>query len=286
MIRTLGCEVAREMLPARVDSELLVADQVAVEAHLRWCCTCSAHVEDLRLIGRPLRLRMPRPRHGDDPDLDSLRDDVMSRWGAERAGSWAALGRQAMDDARVLWAGIGATIGVMGCLLLTAGVISATDTRASDSLAAIIDAMGRPGSDENPLQLDGRMAPPRLAMPELFDDSPALNRIPQDDTVFALATVVTREGRVSDFELLLSHYPLTDEEQTSRSPLGDGPVTRADMSRFRDVVSNSRFAPAQAGGASVAVNMVWLLARTTVRGSPRPFDFDEFRPKSKPRPVG
>jgi hypothetical protein len=36
-----------------------------------------------------------------------------------------------------------------------------------------------------------------------------------------------------------------------------------------DAVSQSRFEPAQAaGGAPVAVNMVWLLARTTVKGTP------------------
>ena len=115
------------------------------------------------------------------------------------------------------------------------------------------------------------MAPPRLFIPKLFDDSPELMRIPQDDAVFAFATVVTREGRVSGYELLHS----------------DG-RTAAEVSRISDVPSTLRFAPAQAGGSPVAVNMVWLLARTTVKGTPRPFDFDEFRPRTArtPRRVG
>jgi hypothetical protein len=132
-------------------------------------------------------------------------------------------------------------------------------------MASIIDALGNPGSDDNPMRLDAHMAPPRLWIPELYDDSPELAGIPQDDAVFAFATVVTREGRVAESELLLSQ----------------GAPAR-DMRWMRDAFSNVRFAPAQAGGAPVAVNMVWLLARTTVRGTPRPFDFDEFRPRPEP----
>ena len=33
-----------------------------------------------------------------------------------------------------------------------------------------------------------------------------------------------------------------------------------------DAVSSTRFQPAQRGGAPVAVNLIWLFERTTVRG--------------------
>ena len=282
MTRVLGCEIAREMLPGLVDNELPLADQVAIEAHLRWCRTCGAHVEDLRLIGDALRFRLPLL--ADDMDLDGLQAGVLSRWSAEHAMSWTACVRRTIDDPHVLWAGFGAAVGVMACLLLTVGVMSATDERAADSLAAVMDAIGSPGSDQNPVHLDGRMAPPRLAIPQLFDDSPLLNRIPTNDAVFALAAIITRDGRVADFELL-SHTASSDREPMPPSLEGKGRATRSDMSLLRDAVSNSRFAPAQSGGSPVAVNMVWLLARTTVKGSPRPFDFDEFRPRSRTRPV-
>ena len=60
MIPYLGCDAAREMLEAFVDGELAMADQVAVESHLRWCRTCGARVEDLRVIGASLRIGSKR----------------------------------------------------------------------------------------------------------------------------------------------------------------------------------------------------------------------------------
>src|SRR5207249_253746 len=57
MIPYLGCHAAREMLQAFVDDELPMTELVALESHLRWCDTCSAHVEDLRLIGDSIRDR-------------------------------------------------------------------------------------------------------------------------------------------------------------------------------------------------------------------------------------
>jgi hypothetical protein len=72
--------------------------------------------------------------------------------------------------------------------------------------------------------------------------------------------VVTREGRVANYEVL------------SRNRSAQG----VDVTRLLDKVSRSRFTPAERGvaRAPVAVNMVWLLARTTVKGTPRALDFE------------
>ena len=284
MIPVLGCETTRGMLPGFMDGELSVADQVALEAHLRWCRTCSAHVEDLRIIGESLRLFVPSPSD-EDPALDALQAGVVSRLRVEQDLSWTTYVRHVFDDLHVVWAAVGATVGVFACLLLTVGVIAETDKRASDSLAAIMDALGSPGSDENPMLLDNRMSPPRLAMPVLFDDSPELMRIPKNDAVLALSTVVTREGRIADYSLL-PIQPARGGEGRNGEYRGDAAMTHDETSRLLTAVLPLRFAPAQAGGSPVAVNMVWLLARTTVKGTPRPFDFDEFRPKARgQRPV-
>jgi hypothetical protein len=105
--------------------------------------------------------------------------------------------------------------------------------------------------------LDGRM----VQVPRALDDSPALVA-GEDEAVFALAAVVTREGRVANYEVLVS-------ERENRP----GAV---DVTRLLDRVARSRFAPAERGvaRAPVAVNMVWLLARTTVKGTPRALDFE------------
>ena len=60
MIPYLGCEAARDLLEAFVDGELAMADQVALESHLRWCRTCGARVEDMRLIGASMRVGAQR----------------------------------------------------------------------------------------------------------------------------------------------------------------------------------------------------------------------------------
>ena len=75
----------------------------------------------------------------------------------------------------------------------------------------------------------------------------------------ALAAVVTREGQLASVEIL-RRAPLhvTNDE-------GKAQLERA-LSRL---VSNVRFFPARARGAPVAVNVVWLLERTTV-APPKP----------------
>ena len=44
-----------------------MADQLAVESHLRWCDTCALRVEDMRLIGASLRATSTA-RPADDVD--------------------------------------------------------------------------------------------------------------------------------------------------------------------------------------------------------------------------
>ena len=64
MIPYLDCRAAQELLEAFIDGELAVADQVALESHLRWCTVCAARVEDVQLIGVSLRVTScARQRH-------------------------------------------------------------------------------------------------------------------------------------------------------------------------------------------------------------------------------
>ena len=77
----------------------------------------------------------------------------------------------------------------------------------------------------------------------------ALAAIPEDEAAFAVSAIVTRGGRVSNYEVLPSTEP------------------SADSDAVRDMVVHSRFEPAQTPDGAVAVNVVWLLARTTVRAS-------------------
>jgi hypothetical protein len=67
----------------------------------------------------------------------------------------------------------------------------------------------------------------------------------------------------------------------------DTAVQTGDVSSVVNAVKQSRFAPAQAvDGAPVAVNMVWVLARTTVKASARAsLDLPPAKIAPAPRPV-
>jgi hypothetical protein len=258
MVPYLGCEIVRQMLPCFVDGELGIEDQVAVESHLRWCRTCAAHVEDLRLIGESLRQGGVNGHSEDDSrELAALQTAVLSRVRAEHEQSFAFQVRALFDDRHLLWAGVGATAAVIVCLFGTMGVLHAANDERPDSLKGVLQSLADPGSDRNPMLLDGRM----IQVPRALDDSPALVA-GEDEAVFALAAVVTREGRVANYEVLVSER--------------DNRPGAVDVTRLLDRVARSRFSPAERGvaRAPVAVNMVWLLARTTVKASPRALDFE------------
>jgi TonB family protein len=71
------------------------------------------------------------------------------------------------------------------------------------------------------------------------------------EAMVMLAAVVTREGRVSNVELIGSKWVGTEN--------GEADVL--------DAVSKARFEPARQDGLPVAVNMVWMMTHTTVRAT-------------------
>ena len=256
MIPYLGCDAARELLHEFVDGELPVAEQVAVESHLRWCRVCAARVEDMQLIGASLRVTSCAIRAAahEDESLASVESEVLTRISTEREQSLRVMLRGMCVDMRFFWPAIGSTLAVVACLCVAMAVSSVTSDERPDSLAGMIQLLANPGSDENPMRLDGGMAAPPRAL-----NGAGLDSVPGDEAVFALAAVVTREGRVANYEVLLSERASVRRYDTA--------VQTDDVSSVVSAVKRSRFSPAQAvvDGAPVAVNMVWLLARTTVK---------------------
>jgi hypothetical protein len=175
-------------------------------------------------------------------------------------------------DMRLLWPALGATTAVLVCLTVAYSVLQLASKERPESLARMIDTLSSPGSELNPLRpgntasvdpytgtyrdsnRSGGISIPRLSM----DGDPFVG-IADQDAMFAVAAVVDRDGRVSNYEILSSERK-GEPERVSRAH---------DVARMADVVRQSRFEPAQTSlGRTVAVNMVWLMVVTTVQTPP------------------
>jgi len=275
MIPYVGCEYAREHLGAFVDGELAVAEQVAVESHLRWCRTCAARVEDVRLIGDSIRTGSAQPLDREETQvINDLHADVLMRIRTEQELSLASRMRDMFADMRLFWPAVGATAAVALCVGVAFSVLLLATRERPESLAAMIDSLSNPGSERNPLRpgntarhnslcecyIDSNRAG-GISIPRVLDDGAGFEGIANEDAMFAVAAVVTRDGRVSNYEVLSS------ERMGER----EKPVHANDMAKMLDAVRQSRFEPAQTSlGRTVAVNMVWLMVVTTVQTPPAP----------------
>jgi hypothetical protein len=256
MIPYLTCEAAAERLEPFVDGELAVDEQVALESHLRWCSVCEARVEDMQLIGASVRGRhsLDSTRTIDGVDLSTMRSSVLERVRAEREQSVPVRVGKLFVDWRLFWPALGATAAVLVGVAVASGIFNAaTELDQRESLAGMINMLANPGSDQNPRVLDGRVSLPRALEPDLV-----LNSVMEDDVAFAVSAIVTREGRIANYELLFSERATGRRRQRAAELDVDAPAVM-------DAVKRSRFAPAHDADGPVAVNVVWLVTRTTVK---------------------
>ena len=250
MIPYIPCETARERLEQFVDRELSTTDQVAVQAHLRSCRTCEAHVEDLSLIGWSVRAGAPAINPAADAAaLTVIQSGVLTRIRAERAESLRMRVGEMFTDMRLLWPALGATTAVVLCATIAINVWRATMAEISpDSLVAMLHTLGHPGSDRNPLRLDLEQG---MSVPRLADEGFALGHISTDDTEYVLSAIVKGDGTVDHAELLDSTRPI---------PLSQVGSADAILLAFKE----SRFSPAQArSGQKVAVMAIFYFMQTT-----------------------
>jgi anti-sigma factor RsiW len=266
------CGRTRRALEAFHDGELAVRDQVAVQVHLAQCGACAA--ERARLAGVGVRMREAMA----DPmleDAQTVGRRVLVTLPVVRELSWRRQIAVLFEDMHFVWAGMGASAATLVCVAAALGLMRLTLREQPASMKAMIVAMADPGSNRNPLAPDGRLLMPTASLAGMVDP-PMLDR---EDTLLAFAAVVTREGTVRNLELLL--------QDASHAPVG----ARA-LGALRDAVSQTRFEPARAlGGAPVAVNMVWLVAQTRVRGKmvtlvPMPLAVPVERPRATSRAPG
>ena len=260
-MKVLSCASTRRRLQAHHDQELPIADQIAVAAHLDWCADCENEYHTVECVGDLLRICAPGRVMVSEDDESGFSEGVVSRLKAEDDQALLSRLREAFVDMHFVYAGVGATLATAACLVIVLGIMRFATAVRPDSLAAIIEVLASPGSNEYPMSLD----PPesvfalRTMMPVALDAAISARASTGGDAVFAMAGVVTREGQIMHLDLLDADdggTPIVEEDQV--------------VEDLMHAMSRTRFQPAQKKGLPVAVNIVWVVAHTTVRGTEPP----------------
>jgi hypothetical protein len=241
----LTCAAVRRRLAAFHDRELPVRELISIESHLGDCPPCSRELRELQMVGEALRMAAAP---GPADDWAGLTPGVIGRMRAEANESLTARTRRLFEDMHLVWIALASTAATFLCGAVVLGMLHFSPPERNDSLAAVIAVMGAPsGSDLNPVRLDNRIRVPSLPENGVVQAT-LVNNVSDEELVLALSAVVSREGRVSDV-----------------SVLSDGHEGRQ-ISDLLDAIAQGRLEPAQFAGSPVAVNLVWLLAQTTVKG--------------------
>jgi hypothetical protein len=240
MMHEHPCATIVERLEAFHDGELSIDERVAIQNHLGDCVSCNLASEEIALVGFGLRDLAAHVAERDTTDPSRISNRVLERLRVEEAFSIRAQVADWFSDMHLVWAGIGASVATLICVVGSASVLHAASQERPNSMAKAISVLASPGSNDNPLRLDYSMRFPQAVSGEPFEMS-------EEDTAYALSVGVSREGRVQGVEVL-------------STPPGRG------INAMLNEAYRMQFAPAVDRGDAVAVSMVWLVANTTVKG--------------------
>ena len=264
MMHEFPCHIVRARLEAFHDGEVPFSERLTIQSHLEDCVSCSLANEELNDLTAALQQMVAET--DESTEALHLSDRVVERLGVEEQFSLASQVNGLFQDMHLVWAGLGASVATIICLIGSASVLHAANQERPDSLAAVISSLANPGSNANPVRLDADMLLPRPVTDSAIE-------MGEEDAAFALATSVSREGRVQGVSVI---------DQGSRA-------TSRVVNAMLNEAYRVQFAPAQARtGNTVAVNMVWLVTNTTVKG--RHVDEDllrrTLRAHTAPQPIG
>ncbi len=264
-MKPFTCAATRRRLQAYHDRELAVTDQIGVGAHLEWCDHCAAELAEMGAVRVALRGLVPGRLALSPDDAEVFTATVVNRLKAEDDASLFSRMRVMFEDMRLGYAGLGAAAATIVCVVIMLGMMRfATDERP-DSLAAIVSVLATPLECESGNDLtDASACHARWA--ERFQRA---NESAEQDAVFTLEAVVTRQGRVSSLAVLRAarHHTAVGQVQLIEDLL--------------EVVSRSRLDASQPMHQPVAVNMLWLVEHATVRASKQPTALDVPLPPKK-----
>ena len=252
---SLACTAVLRQVQAYHDDELRVADQIAVATHIDGCARCREALTELEGLGDLLRAAAPGRVPLPCDEAANFTSTVVNRARVEDEASLLSSIRELFDDRRVVYSALGGATATLACLVIMLTMMRFAGNERTDSLAGMMNVLKEPAVVSEPIVIRPVVVDARVMMPRALD---SFSDGGVDDAVLALSGVVTSEGRVSNVEI-------ND---------GIGGVAMASMDaksleNLVDAVSRTRFEPVMKEGAPVAVNMVWFVAHTTVRGTGR-----------------
>lgn len=253
MIHVLACSKVRDDLMAYHDGELPMEARVLIQGHIQECVACRLEAAAIADLGDALRTMAGSVPGRSAAETGRITAGVLERIRVEQQLSIGARMRDVFDDMHFVWAGLGASVALLFCILASAGVLQAASQERPDSLAGIISTIVNADSGE-PVRLAGSMLENRA----LLDSTEAMQSTGIDGDLM-LSAVVTREGRIQNLKVL--------EEQARalhvKPEIVLAMIDAASRARFERSPSNNSLPP--------TVNVVWLVTTTTVKGRP---DYD------------
>ena len=253
----LTCASTRRRLQAFHDRELTIADEIAVSAHLDWCDRCEAALAEMRTISTALHALAPGRLTLSHEEAQAFTATVVNRLKAEDDASLFSSVRVMFEDMRLGYAGLGAAAATLVCLVIMLGMMRFATAERPDSLAAIVSVLATPLECESGNDLaDASGCRARWA--ERFQRA---NESAEQDAVFTLESVVTRQGRLANLAVL----------RATRHHTAVGQVEL--IEGLLDVVSRSRLDVDPSLAGPITVNVLRLVEHATVRATkPPPLD--------------
>lgn len=246
----MSCAAVRRAIGSLHHGELSVATQIRIEAHLAACSGCRSRRDDLLTIQALMRTGATRPKSADYDDeiLSGVLSSLMGQIHREHHFGWRERVGRVMTDANRVWIPGGAVACTALGAVVLATVLSLLTPIDQHSLATLFHGLGAPGSNANPVLVARGVTLPTVSREQRLPVFLSRTSDPLRPNV-TLAAVVTREGELSQVELL-----------------GSGGEPEDFKDDLFQLAAEIRFSPALYGGSPVAVNVVWLLEQTTVRG--------------------
>jgi hypothetical protein len=256
-VKQLSCAGTARLLQAFHDRELQVSDEIAVGAHVASCDDCAASLEEIRSIGSMLSTLSARQHMLPKEAAAAFNQAVVSRFKAENNASFFAHVRDMFDDIRLVYAGLGAAMATVACVMIMLGMMRFATSERPDSLAAIVTLVATPLECENIDVSD--TAGCRARWEARFKSA---NESAEQESVFALDEVVTHQsGHLANLEML----------RTGRRAAAGRART---IETLLDSVTRLRLEGKPTLAVGVPGSVVWLVERATVRASIKPPSLD------------